>query len=177
MILLCVCFFFPTKSNLSLLHGPNIPGSYAMLFFTALDFMFTTRHIHNWASFRFGPATSFCLELLVIALNSYPVAYWTPSDLGGSSSSVISFCLFILFMEFSKQEYWSEFPFPPPVDHVFSELFTMTLPSWVALNGMAHSFIELCKPLCHDKAVVHEGGGFLLLSQHGACYLELESIY
>ena len=68
-------------------------------------------------------------------------------------------------------------PSPPPVDHVSSELFTMTLPSWVALNGTAHSFIELCKPLCHDKAVVHEGGGFLLLSQHGACYLELESIY
>ena len=22
---------------------------------------------------------------------------------------------------------------------------------------MAHSFIELCKPLCYDKAVVHEG--------------------
>ena len=103
MILLCVCFFFPTKSHLSLIHGPNIPGSYAMLFFTAFDFMFTTRHIHNWASFRFGPATSFCLELLVIALNSYPVAYWTPSDLGGSSSSVISFCLFVLFLGFLRQ--------------------------------------------------------------------------
>ena len=23
--------------------------------------------------------------------------------------------------------------------------------------GMAHSFIELCKPLCHDKAVICEG--------------------
>ena len=30
-----------------------------------------------------------------------------------------------------------------------SELSTMTRPSWVALHGMAHSFIEL------DKAVVH----------------------
>ena len=25
------------------------------------------------------------------------------------------------------------------------------------LHGMAHSFIELHKPLCRDKAVVHEG--------------------
>ena len=30
-----------------------------------------------------------------------------------------------------------------------SELFTMTRPSWVALRGMAHSFIEL------DNVVVH----------------------
>ena len=34
------------------------------------------------------------------------------------------------------------------MDHVLSELSTMTRPSWVALHGMAHSFIEL------DKAVV-----------------------
>ena len=33
---------------------------------------------------------------------------------------------------------------------------------------MAYSFIELCKPLCHDKAVVHEGGGFLLLTTKSA---------
>ena len=35
------------------------------------------------------------------------------------------------------------------MDHVLSELSTMTCPSWVALHGMAHSFTEL------DKAVVH----------------------
>lgn len=28
----------------------------------------------------------------------------------------------------------------------------MTLPSWVALHGIAHSFTELHKLLCHDKA-------------------------
>ena len=52
-------------------------------------------------------------------------------------------------MGFSKQEYGSGLPFTSPVDHVLSELSTMTHPSWVALHGMAHSFIEL------DKAVVH----------------------
>ena len=61
-----------------------------------------------------------------------------------------------MFMEFSRQEYWSGLPFPPPVDHTL-ELSTMTHPSWVALYGMAHSFIELCKPLRHDKAVIQEG--------------------
>ena len=50
------------------------------------------------------------------------------------------------------------FAFSPPVDHILSELSGMTRPSWVALHGMAHSFIELCKPLHHGKAVIHEGG-------------------
>ena len=44
--------------------------------------------------------------------------------------------------------------FPPLVDYILSELFTMTHPSWVALQGTAHSFIEFCRPLCHDKAVI-----------------------
>ena len=34
----------------------------------------------------------------------------------------------------------------------------MTHLSWVALHGMAYSSIELCKPLLHDKAMIHEGG-------------------
>ena len=90
---------------------------------------------------------SFCLEQLVIALCSSAVAYWTPSNLGGSSSGVISFCLFILFRGLSRQEYWGGLPFPPPVDHVLSELSTMTHHSWVALQSMAHSFTDLHKPL------------------------------
>ena len=51
-------------------------------------------------------------------------------------------------MGFSKQACQSGLSFPSPVDHVLSELPTMTCLSWVALQGMAHSFIEL------DKAVI-----------------------
>ena len=61
------------------------------------------------------------------------------------------------FIGFFRQEYWSRLPFPSPVDHVLSELFTMTHSSSVALHSMAHSFIELHKPLRQDKAVIHEG--------------------
>ena len=96
--------------------------------------------------FCFGSIPSFFLELF---LHWSPVAYWAPTDLQSSSFSILSFYLFILFMGFSRQEYWSGLPFPSPVDHVLSELSTMTRLSWVALHGMAHSFIEL------DKAVVH----------------------
>ena len=94
----------------------------------------------------FGSIPSFFLELF---LHWSPVAYWAPTDLVSSSLSILSFCLFILFMGFSREEYWSGLPFPSPVDHVLSELSTMTHPSWVALHGIAHSFIEL------DKGVVH----------------------
>ena len=32
----------------ALIHGPNIPGSYAILLFIASDFTSITSHIHNW---------------------------------------------------------------------------------------------------------------------------------
>ena len=96
--------------------------------------------------FCFGSISSFFLELF---LHWSPLAYWAPTDLGSSSFSVLSFCLFILFMGFSRQEHWSGLPFPSPVDHILSELSTMTHLSWVALHSVAHSFIEL------DKTVVH----------------------
>ena len=60
--------------------------------------------------FPFGSISSFFLELF---LHSSPVAYWAPINPGRSSFSVISFCLFILFMGFSRQEYWSGLPCPP----------------------------------------------------------------
>ena len=49
--------------------------------------------------------------------------------------------------------YWYGLPFPPPMDHILSELSPMTHPSWQALHSMAHSLIELLKPL-HHKAVI-----------------------
>ena len=87
-----------------------------------------------------------CTIFLELFLHWSPVAYWAPTDLGSSSFSILSFCLFILFMGFWRQEYWSGLPYPSPVDHM-SDLSTMTCPSWVAPRAWL-SFIEL------DKAVV-----------------------
>ena len=94
--------------------------------------------------FCFGSISSFFLELF---LHSSPVGCWVPTDLGSSSFSVIFLCVFILFKGFSRQEYWSALPVPSPVDHILSELSTMTCLSWVAPHAWL-SFIEL------DKAVV-----------------------
>ena len=54
--------------------------------------------------FCFGSIPSFFLELF---LHWSPEVYWAPSDPGSSSFSILSFCLFILFIGFSRQEYWS----------------------------------------------------------------------
>ena len=105
--------------------------------------------------FCFDPATSFFLELLVISLHSFPVAYWKSSDLG-SSLLVLCFSAFSYSLWDSHSKYigidchfllqWAIF---------FSELFIMTCPSWVALHSITQNF-KLCKPLYQDKAIIYE---------------------
>ena len=101
--------------------------------------------------FCFGSVSSFFLELF---LHSSPIAaYWAPSNLGSSSFSVLSFAF--SYCSWGSQGkntevvcHWSGL-LPSPVDHVLSELSTMTHLSWMVLHGRVHGFIEL------DKAVVH----------------------
>ena len=105
-----------------------------------------TSHIHNCVLFLIWFRLFILSEVISLLISSNILGTYWP---GSSSFSVLTFWLFILFMGFSRQEYWSGLPFPSPVDHVLSELSTMTHPTCVALHGMAHSFTEL------DKAVVH----------------------
>ena len=89
--------------------------------------------------FCFDSASSFLLELF---LCSSPATYWKPTNLEGSSSSFISSWLFILFMGFLGQEYWSGLLFPSPVDHVLSELSTVMLSVLDGPAYVGHSFTE-----------------------------------
>ena len=55
----CQCSLLSAPARLCpiyLVCGPNLLGFYEILFFTALDFTFTTRHIHNWALFPLWPS-------------------------------------------------------------------------------------------------------------------------
>ena len=42
------CHLLFDHFQFTLIHGPNTPGSYAILLFAASDFTSITRHIHNW---------------------------------------------------------------------------------------------------------------------------------
>ena len=75
--------------------------------------------------FCFGSIPSFFLKLF---LHWSPVAYWAPTDLGSSSFSVITFCLFMLFMGFSRHEYVISLKFLSPVDHNFFRTLHHDLP-------------------------------------------------
>ena len=93
-----------------------------------------------------GPVASSLLELLVVVLCFSP----------GRAHRLLSYLFASLYVEFSWLVYWSGLPFPPPKDHILSELTTMACPSWVALHSMPHSFTELRKPFRHNRAVIHE---------------------
>ena len=49
------------STQFALIHGPNIPGSYAVLLFTASDFTSITSPIHNWV------LLSFWLRLFILS--------------------------------------------------------------------------------------------------------------
>ena len=131
------------------IHGPNIPGSYTILFFTASDFTSITSHIHNWVLFLVWLCL-FILSGVISPLFSNNIlgTYWP----GEFIFQCPIFLPFHTVPGFMRQEYWSGLPFPSPVDHILSELSTMTHLYRVALHSMAHSFIEL------DRALVHVVG-------------------
>ena len=144
-------------TSLALIHGPDIPGSYEILLFTASDLASITSHIHNWVLFLPWLHPFILSRVISPLISSNILITYQP---GSSSFSILSFCLFILFMGFSRQEYWSGLPFLSPVYHLLSDLSTMTRPSWVAPRAWL-SFIEL------DKAVVLEWLDWLVFCEYG----------
>ena len=84
--------------------------------------------------FCFGFVSSFFLELFLHSSSSILCTY-----------QPVEFYLFAFsYCSWSCQgKSTGGLPFPSPVDHVLSELSTMTHPYWVALYSMAHSFTEL----------------------------------
>ena len=91
--------------------------------------------------------------------------------------------IFILLIGFSRQEYWSGLPLPSAVDHILSELSTMTRPSWVALHNKLWKILQemgildhLTSPLRNQyagqKATVRTEHGTVDWSQMGKKYIK-----
>ena len=96
----------------SCLTTPNLPWFMDLTFQVAMQygslqhqtFLLSPVTSATGCCFCFGSVSSLFLELF---LHWSPVAYWAATNLGNSSFSVPSFCLFILFMAriLSRQEY------------------------------------------------------------------------
>ena len=93
---------------------PSIPSSWAILFFTASDFTSITSHIHNWMLFLLW----LCLFILPGVIS--PLISSSILGRSGSIHLLVSyfFYIFILFMGFSRQEYWSGLPVHKLVENI-----------------------------------------------------------
>ena len=128
----------------TLIHGPNIPDSYARLLFTTSDFTSITSHIHNWVLF------SLWLHLFILSEVTFP--FFSSGILG----------------TYQPGEFTVQCPILLPFHTVNGALkarilvcyallqwttFCQNSPPWPFLLGWPYmawlSFIEL------DKAVVH----------------------
>ena len=145
MLTFTLAIFLFDHFQFALIHGPNIPGSYAILLFTASDLASITSHIHSWVLFLRW------LHLFILSVGSSPLI--SNSILGTYQPGEFIFqCpIFLPFHTVhgvlkARILKWFAIPFSSG-PHFFRTFHHD--PSWVAIHGMAHSFIEL------DKAVIH----------------------
>ena len=119
-----------TIFNLPLICGPNIPGSYAMLFFTALDFTSVRSHIHNWLLF------SLLLSLFIL---SGAISLLLSSNLLGTNYLWAHLSVSYLFA-FSYSSWGSHKQEYEVVCHFFLQWTTLchNSPPWPVCLGWPH---------------------------------------
>ena len=124
------------------------------MFFTASDFTFTTRHIHNCISFPFWPSCFIFSGTIHICPPLFPNSildtFW-PGEL------ILHCRIFLPFHTVHgllKAMMLKWFTTPFPSGSHFAELYSMIHPSWVALHGIAHCFIELHKAMIHVMILI-----------------------
>ena len=124
------------------IHGPNIPGSYAILLFTASDLASITSHVHSWVLFLLW-LHPFILSGVISPLISSSILGTWGVPLSVSYHFAFSYC-----------SWGSQGKNTEVVCHALLQwtTFCETSPAWPARLGCPHrawlSFIEL------DKAVV-----------------------
>ena len=147
-------------SNLPI-HGPNIPGSHAILFFIASDFTFTNRHIHNWALFPLWSS----IFILSGAISPPFASSILDIDQPGGAGLIFQCHIFLPFQTVhgvleARILEWFAIPFSS------GPRFVRTLPrdSPLALHGMAFSFLlSLWLALC-DSGFHSRGCGTAVLA-------------
>ena len=69
-----------THFEFALIHGPNIPGSYAILLFTASDFTSITSHTHNWVLFLLWLHLSILSGVISLLISSSILGTYSPGE-------------------------------------------------------------------------------------------------
>ena len=152
------CRLLPDHVPFALIHGPNVLGSYAILFITALDFTFTARHIHNWTAFLLWPS----LFILSGAIRNCPLLF---------SSSILDpfwpgWPIFWHRIFFSFHTVHGVLcgknagglPLTLPVDGSLSELSTVTLLGWPCMAWLIAS-LSYPRPFATTRLQFMKGHG------------------
>ena len=135
-----------TASSLPWFVNLTFQVSYAILPFTSSDFTSITSHIHTWVLFMLW-LHPFILSGVISPLISCSIlGTYRPGEF------IFQCHIFLPFQTVhgvlkARILKWFDIPFSSGLH--FVRTLARTCLSWVALHGMAHSFIEL------DKAVVH----------------------
>ena len=147
------CHLLLDHIQFTLIRGPNILGSYAILFFTASNFTFTTRYIHSGVSF---PLWLSCFILSGAVSLLFPSSILNTFECG---RLIFWRHIFLplhtvhgVFM--ARILEWLAIPTAGGPHFVRTLHFDV---SWVALHDVAQSFTGLRKPRCHDKVVIMKG--------------------
>ena len=74
------CHLLFDHFQFALIHGPNIPGSYAILLFTASDFISITSHIHNWGLFLLWLHIFILYEVMSPLISSSILGTYQPGE-------------------------------------------------------------------------------------------------
>ena len=132
--------------QLALIHGLDIPGSYAILLFTASNLASITSRIHNWVLFLLCPHPFILSGVISPLISSSLLGTYGPGEFISVS------CLFA----FSYCSWGSQGKNTEVACHTLLQwtTFCQTSPLWPAHRGWPHTawlgFTEL------DKAVVFE---------------------
>ena len=133
----------------ALIHGPNIPGSFAVVVLATLDFTFTTRHIHNWELFMLCPShfilsvtISYCSPLF---LSSIWDTFWP--------RGLIFWCRIFLSFRTVHGVVMARVMegFATPSSSGPPEPSSMTHPPWVAPHSMILSFLSFASPFATTR--------------------------
>ena len=120
-----------------------MPGSYAILFFIASDFTFTTSHIHTWSLFPHWLSLFIPSGAISLLFSSSVLGTYWPGEF-------IFQCHLLSFHTVHEvlKAVMLKWFVPSPVDHVLLEHSTVIHLSWVALHGMAqfHWVRQGCDP-------------------------------